>query len=350
MADAQATLADVTEDAQRALAKGFLPVLMRVQKGLSKALADPKTLAAIESFGQGLAGAFDQVVKFAEKIDWSKIGSGLKVAAEWGGKFIGAIAQMPPEVLGAIIALGGLNKLSGGAVSGIVSELGKGLIKGVLGITAGVVNVNGGVVNGGGGTGIPGKGGGTPGVNPVAAAGGLAAPGLATLGAGIGGILAMYALPALVAEMNKNKPPATGITNRGIKANPQQVDQWRGLIPSFDNLAAQAGAIQTGIERVAVKTGKMPDTDRRIDKVSADIRDEGNSQLARLDRLRSQQASNAATFANALSNQRPPQVNVSTNVKVNVSASNVTKAVTTKARYTGTSSRTGNSRTAWQPI
>jgi hypothetical protein len=24
--------------------------------------------------------------------------------------------------------------------------------------------------------------------------------------------------------------------------------------------------------------------------------------------------------------------------------------VTTKARYTGTSSRTGNSRTAWQPI
>jgi hypothetical protein len=46
----------------------------------------------------------------------------------------------------------------GGRVGELVGELGKGLIKGVLGMTAGVVNINAGVVNGGGG--IPGGGGG----------------------------------------------------------------------------------------------------------------------------------------------------------------------------------------------
>ena len=34
-------------------------------------------------------------------------------------------------------------------IGSIVSELGKGLIKGVLGMTAGVVNIKAGVVNGG---------------------------------------------------------------------------------------------------------------------------------------------------------------------------------------------------------
>jgi hypothetical protein len=75
------------------------------------------------------------------------------------------------------------NKLSGGALGDIVGELGKGLIKGVLGMTAGVVNITAGVVKGPGG--LPGSGG--PGA-PVAggkpagrASGALTALGAATI-------------------------------------------------------------------------------------------------------------------------------------------------------------------------
>jgi hypothetical protein len=70
---------------------------------------------------------------------------------------------MPAEVQATIIALAGLNKLSGGAVSGIVGELSKGLVKGVLGMTAGVVNLKAGTVIGGGGGVIPGGKGGVAG-------------------------------------------------------------------------------------------------------------------------------------------------------------------------------------------
>ena len=49
--------------------------------------------------------------------------------------------SLPPWVQTAVITGWGLNKLTGGALGGIVAELGKGLIKGVLGIKAGAVNI-----------------------------------------------------------------------------------------------------------------------------------------------------------------------------------------------------------------
>jgi TP901 family phage tail tape measure protein len=124
----------------------------------------------IERFGDEIAGAFDTAADFAQRIPWGTVGAGLKTAAEWSGKLMDTFLNLPPEVQGTIVALAGLNKLSGGAVTGIVGELGKGLIKGVLGVNAGVVNVRAGVVNGGagmggvGGRGIPGARGGVGGV------------------------------------------------------------------------------------------------------------------------------------------------------------------------------------------
>ena len=47
--------------------------------------------------------------------------------------------------------IGGLAATKLPVIGGRASELGKGLIKGVLGMKAGVVNINAGVVNGGGG-------------------------------------------------------------------------------------------------------------------------------------------------------------------------------------------------------
>jgi hypothetical protein len=148
---ALSVLKDVSEDARKALAEGFLPILERVSAFLSKKLADPKTLDDIRSFGQGLAGAFDKVLGFAEKVPWDTIKDSMALAGQ-GAKFIlDAFTAMPPWVQTAILTGWGLNKLTGGAVSGIIGELGKGLIKGVLGMNAGVVNINAGVVNGAGG-------------------------------------------------------------------------------------------------------------------------------------------------------------------------------------------------------
>jgi hypothetical protein len=306
MADAQATLADVTEDAQRALAKGFLPVLMRVQKGLSKALADPRTLAAIESFGQGLAGAFDEVVKFAEKIDWGKIGAGLKVAAEWGGKFIGAISKMPPEVLGAIIALGGLNKFSGGAVSGIVSELGKG---------------------------VPGAAGGVAGTGVSI---GTAATGVGALAAGaviLQGIKeASYSLAGTIAGGDKAaEEKLQGVLDIG-RASVGPLEMLRRLPEDIGRLA---GFI----------TGEGQQTVDAVDALKSDTRSEGAAQRRALQGIMSKQGEAVIAFRAAersFANQRPPTVNVSTGftVKVNVTANSVTRSVAISNRYgTNRSSR-----------
>jgi hypothetical protein len=59
-----------------------------------------------------------------------------------------AFTSLPPWVQTAVITGWGLNKLTGGALGSIVGELGKGLIKGVLGMNAGVVNINAAAVRG----------------------------------------------------------------------------------------------------------------------------------------------------------------------------------------------------------
>lgn len=183
---AMSTFADVTEDAQRALAEGFLPVITRAADWLKTKLADPATLTSIRNIGDNLAGAFDQALDFVEGVDWASLGQGLKVAADWAGKLFGAFMSLPPEVKGTILALAGLNKLSGGAVSGIVGELGKGLIKGVLGMTAGVVNINAAVVNGAGGK---------PGVTPDL-------PGKS----GLGGVVKSLPVVSTIILLNDLKP------------------------------------------------------------------------------------------------------------------------------------------------
>ncbi len=150
-ADSQAVLADTIEDTSRAFSVGFLPVITKVRDILNKELAKPSTIAAIKGFGTNIASGLDQLITAAQKVPWDRVATAMKTAAEFGGRLINAFANLPPEAQATIIALAGLNKLTGGAVTGVVSELSKGLIKGVLGMTAGVVNLKAGVVNGGGG-------------------------------------------------------------------------------------------------------------------------------------------------------------------------------------------------------
>lgn len=161
--DALNMLEDATEDAQRALAIGFFPIIKKVSNLLSTELAKPSTIAAIRSFGETLAGAFDSVLELAKRIPWGTIGSSLKIAGEGAKTLLNAFTSLPDWVQTAVITGWGLNKLTGGVLGDVVGGLAKGLasqVFGAIGIKAGIVNVSGPVAGlpGGGGPGLPGIG------------------------------------------------------------------------------------------------------------------------------------------------------------------------------------------------
>lgn len=176
---ALSVLSDTSEDARRALAEGFLPVITKVADLLQTELAKPSTMANIREFGNTLASGLDDLVDIARNMPWATIGDSLRIAGGGAKAVLTAFSSLPPWVQTAVITGWGLDKLSGGALGSIVGELGKGLIKGVLGMTAGVVNIKAGVVNGAGGVG--GAGG---------AAGGMGKLGKALAGASIIGDIA----------------------------------------------------------------------------------------------------------------------------------------------------------------
>jgi hypothetical protein len=178
------TLKDVTEDAERALAIGFLPVLQKVAGLLKGELAKPATIQSIKDFGTALAGGLDKLIGIAQRLPWGAIGDSLKIAGAGAKAVLDAFLSLPDWVQTAVITGWGLNKLTGGALSDIFSTLAGGLIKGVLGMTAGVVNINAAVVNGGAG--------GLPGVAEAAGAGGAGLVATAAaLAASVIGVLAL---------------------------------------------------------------------------------------------------------------------------------------------------------------
>ena len=228
-------LADVTEDAQKALAEGFLPVIQRVAEWLSTKLADPAVIEDIRGFGKSLAGIFDKGVDFATKIPWGSVrdamgalGSGAKMALD-------AFLAMPSWVQTAVVGGWGLNKLTGGALGDIAGELGKGLIKGVLGINAGVVNINAGVVRGGGavpGGAVAGKGGIGGSVGTAAK---LAVP-AAVIAAGIA---AGVEIVGINAPQHQTIDPNTG-KSRTFRGTNVAADQIANLERSLPQLIARA--------------------------------------------------------------------------------------------------------------
>ncbi len=153
-----AVLNDVAEDARKALAEGFFPVIEKVSLMLSKGLADPKFVNALREFGTTLAGGLDDLISVATKLPWATIGDSLKLAGTGAKIVLDAFVALPPWVQTAVLTGWGLNKLTGGAFTGIIGELAKGVIvpalKGALGIQAAQVNITAANVTGvGGGTG-----------------------------------------------------------------------------------------------------------------------------------------------------------------------------------------------------
>lgn len=145
-----ATLAEAAEEAKMSLAEGLMPALIDIAAEANIFLKDPAIRQGLKDFGTGLGDAFKSALKFAKQIPWGAVAEGLRQAAGFAKTLIGVFTSMPPEAQAAIIGLAGLNKLSGGAVQGIIGSLASGLIKGVLGMTAGVVHLSAGTVIGGG--------------------------------------------------------------------------------------------------------------------------------------------------------------------------------------------------------
>jgi len=221
---------DAVEGAQQALATGFLPLISEVARTLQTELAKPETLAKIREFGQGLAGGFRDLLDAAKKIPWSAVGDAMKLAGSGAKAIFDAFTALPPWVQTAVISGWGLNKLTGGALGGIVGELGKGLIRGVLGMNAGVVNINAGVVNGAGGA-----------AGAAGAAGGLASR-LKWLGGVV--ISAAVLTEALVwVQDNVNMPKLQEQAGRNITGT-------EAIIASGDSakIAAALAGIQSSVE------------------------------------------------------------------------------------------------------
>jgi hypothetical protein len=139
---------DAIEDAQMSLATAFLPVLEKVADKLTTLLADPAVISGIQEFGGTLADAFDSVVDLAGNLPWNAIGDAFRLMGTGSKALLQAFTSLPPWVQTAVLTGWGLNKLTGGALTGIVGTLASGLIKGILGINAGVVNINAATVNG----------------------------------------------------------------------------------------------------------------------------------------------------------------------------------------------------------
>lgn len=163
--DALNKLGDAGEDLRRGLVTGLAPAILEVSDLLTKELAKPSTINTLKELGKGIGSALKSAITIAKSIPWTAIGNGIKTSAQFAGELVGWFQKMPEWA--QTLLIGGFVATKLPVVGDLVSELGKGLIKGVLGITAGVVNIKAGAVTGGGPGVGPGGGGAKTGASRV---------------------------------------------------------------------------------------------------------------------------------------------------------------------------------------
>jgi TP901 family phage tail tape measure protein len=239
-------------DAGLTIAEGFLPALTRSVQKLTAALADPDTQRSLKDIGVSIG-------KFIDGIDWKALADNAKIAVRVIGSGLQAIsaflAPIPDQVkaVGAALLIAFNSPVLGGALKSITSGVGN-IITGLGGLAARgiaakvpgvgalfaqpvyVVNMPAGGM--GGGIGDIAK--------AAAGAGAGALAGLVTLAAGIAAPFIMFdVLPKLFPGATQ---PGHGAGSQPALAGPtgsvtaEQHAIMQGLMPSFDRLAAEAGA------------------------------------------------------------------------------------------------------------
>ncbi len=221
-------------DAAATLGTKLLPVATKVVTKFNEFLNRPDTMAALDSLGESLGAGFERVLAVVDVIPWSSVSDAMKVMGTGARALLDAFLKMPVWVQTAVLTGWGLNKLTGGMVTNLIGDLGRGLIKGVLNMNAGVVNINAAAVKGGG---IP-----TGGAPVAAGAAGTSILAAATQVFGAGAMLA--AIQALAQQ-------AYGAINPG-GAFGEQHGLTNMLFPTMPNVP---GMIQRWIDTI---TGNAP--------------------------------------------------------------------------------------------
>lgn len=315
LANSQRQLRANFADASASLGTALLPAITRLVKKINEVVT--KNMPAFQRFGETLGKAFEGIVDFLINTNWQPVISGLQSAAGFAKTLFDAFSAMPTEVKGILLALVGLNKLSGGIVGDIVSELGKGLIKGVLNMAAGVVNVFGKSVNGtpGGDKAPPGATGKPtgPAGEPAPAKGGaprdLVKPG------GGGGFDIAGALKVLGAGL------ALAVTVKGD--TPQTVRPDAKFIAELERLraAGRGNELVSATETVNQALGRLKTTvgdgDRAIAAIGRDQAAKVAAQKATTDRLLSSSQSQRGLLQSINAKDFSPDVRVSIPVTVN---------------------------------
>jgi TP901 family phage tail tape measure protein len=194
------------KDAGVTIGTALLPELVSLGKEFTGFIQTNQP--AIQGFAKDLAAGLRDAAKWARSLDWDAIGKALNAAGTGARAVASAFLSLPPWVQTAVITGWGLNKLTGGALTGIIGELGKGLVKGVLSMNAGVVNVNAAKVL----PGMPGTGGG-----PGKGAGALGAVGkMFLVGEAIGLALLVNEVRNGIAEGNTETARANTETARAF--------------------------------------------------------------------------------------------------------------------------------------
>ena len=155
---------DAIEDAQMALATGFLPLITSLSKKTKELLSRPEVIAKIKEFGAGLSGTVDKLINAASRLPWGAIGDAFRAMGTGAKAALDLFLSAPAWLQTAVLTGWGLNKLTGGALGNITIDLAMGGIKGLAG---GLFNRGSTPVNplfvkdvgGGLGGGIPGGGG-----------------------------------------------------------------------------------------------------------------------------------------------------------------------------------------------
>jgi hypothetical protein len=226
LAGTQQRLSANLENIRATIGTALLPQVAAVAERLNQAVTD--NLPAIEGFAAKLPGIFEKLLTIVENLPWGAIGSAFQLMGTGAEAALTAFAGAPSWLQTAVLTGWGLNKLTGGALGSIVSQLAGGLVKGVLGMNAGVVNINAATVNGGGG--LPG--------GAAGGAGGLlrgAATG-AAVGLGVGA--------AAIAAVEV------------VNFETMRAEQREGLQGILDELPRGASTIDESIERLESEINK----------------------------------------------------------------------------------------------
>ncbi len=214
------------DDAAITIGTQLLPIINELAKSGVDWLGGHQ--AEIAQFSKDLAVNIRDAVTWGKSLDWASIGNALKAGAGFAGALVNAFASAPPWVQQFLVAGFVANKFTGGAVGSIIGELGKGLIKGVLGLNAGVGNINAGVVMGGAG-GVA-AGGGKGGLLKAAAAG---------LGTGLAIEAVLGVQQEISAQTTAQAQGVHGTLRASLEASPPLTD-----------LQTKLAAIDTGIAQI----------------------------------------------------------------------------------------------------